>query len=140
MQLACGGRASWRSVPELPADRNAPADSDRDGLKNFAVAEAAKRRLIFQLLDLSLPIGSDLSFDLLSSERKTVMTGHADGVITLDLAESGGRPSRATPRTARRALSHACWAISAMRSATTTGRSMVRSWRSIGALSRALWR
>jgi hypothetical protein len=65
-----------------------PADSDRDGLENFAAAEAAKRRLIFQLLDLRLPIGSDLSFDLLSSEGKPVMTGHADGVITLDLAES----------------------------------------------------
>jgi len=65
-----------------------PADTDLDGLKQFAVAEGAKRRLIFQLLDLGLPIGSDLGFDLLSSEQRLVTTGHADGVITLDLAES----------------------------------------------------
>jgi hypothetical protein len=65
-----------------------PADADSTGLEEFTVAEAAKRRLIFQLLDLGLPIEPDLSFDLLSSERRPVTTGHADGVITLDLAES----------------------------------------------------
>jgi hypothetical protein len=65
-----------------------PNDADPDGLEEFAVAEAAKRRLIFQLLDLELPIGDDLAFDLLSSHRAAVVTGHADGLITLDLAES----------------------------------------------------
>jgi hypothetical protein len=65
-----------------------PNDADADGLEEFARAEAAKRRLIFQLLDLRLPIGDDLAFDLLSSHRRPVTTGHADGLITLDLAES----------------------------------------------------
>ena len=51
----------------------------------FATAEAAKRRLIFQLLDLSLPIEDDLRFDLLAG---AVTTGHDEGLITIDLAES----------------------------------------------------
>jgi hypothetical protein len=68
--------------------RTRPADVDAEGLEHFRAAEAAKRRLIFQLLELELPIGSDLRFDLLSSEPRPVTTGHADGLITLDLAES----------------------------------------------------
>ena len=57
-------------------------------MAEFAVAEGAKRRLIYQLLDLGLPIEDDLCFDLLSSENGPVTTGHDDGVITIDLAES----------------------------------------------------
>lgn len=68
--------------------RTRPADDDPDGLAAFAKAEAAKRRLIFQLLDLALPIGEDLRFDLLSSRAGPVVTGHDEGVITIDLAES----------------------------------------------------
>ena len=68
--------------------RTRPADGDAIGLEQFRAAETAKRRLIYQLLDLELPIGEDLAFDLLSSERRPVTTGHADGLITLDLAES----------------------------------------------------
>ena len=72
-----------------------PADGDETGLREFAAAEAAKRRLLFELAELGLPIpGRDedpeggLAFDLLSSEQAPVTTGHADGLITLDLAES----------------------------------------------------
>ena len=62
----------------------------------FALAEAAKRRLLYQLFDLELPIVAgavpsrrDLSFALaFSTAQKPVITGHADGVITLDLSES----------------------------------------------------
>jgi hypothetical protein len=70
--------------------RTRPNDSDPAGLAAFARAEAAKRRVIMQLLDLGLPgVTPDrLRFDLLSSERQPVATGHADGVITIDLAES----------------------------------------------------
>jgi hypothetical protein len=70
--------------------RTRPNDADPIGLAEFARAEAAKRRVIFQLLDLGLP-GVEpgrLAFDLLSSEQQAVTTGHADGVITIDLAES----------------------------------------------------
>jgi hypothetical protein len=64
-----------------------PADDDLDGLRGWARAEAAKRRLLFELAELSLP-WDGLRFELLSSARGPVTTGHVDGVITLDLAES----------------------------------------------------
>ena len=74
--------------------RTRPSDGDRDGLGGFAAAERAKRRLLFELYDLGLPVEGwteregGLAFDLLSSEHEAVGTGHADGVITLDLAET----------------------------------------------------
>ena len=74
--------------------RTRPADDDRAGLDGLRRAEAAKRRLLLQLAELGLPIVSwreregGLAFDLLSSEREPVSTGHADGVITLDLNET----------------------------------------------------
>ncbi len=71
-----------------------PNDDDTAGLAEFARAEAAKRRLIAELHELKLPIvGRDqdpdygLAFRLLSSAHEKVMTGHENGVITLDLAE-----------------------------------------------------
>jgi len=70
--------------------RTRPGDSDVIGMAELAHAENAKRRVIMQLLDLGLPgvAAGQLSFDLLSSEAKPVQTGHDDGVITIDLAES----------------------------------------------------
>ncbi|MBO0880664.1 MAG: putative zinc-binding metallopeptidase [Mycobacterium sp.] len=74
--------------------RQRPNDSDTKALAAFARAEHAKRRLIVELSELKLPIvGRDrdpdygLAFDLLSGEWETVLTGHHNGVITLDLAE-----------------------------------------------------
>lgn len=71
-----------------------PNDADTAGLAEFAEAEAAKRRLIAELHELKLPIvGRDqdpvygLAFRLLSSAHEEVLTGHENGVITLDLAE-----------------------------------------------------
>ena len=58
-------------------------------------AEMAKRRLIFQLAELGLPVeprneqlGTGVAFDLLASAETKVLTGHDNGVITLDLAEA----------------------------------------------------
>jgi hypothetical protein len=75
--------------------RTRPGDGDTEALAAFADAEAAKRRLVFELLELGLPVepydettGSGLAFDLLSSRHEQVFTGHEDGIITLDLAES----------------------------------------------------
>jgi hypothetical protein len=74
--------------------RTRPNDSDTKAMAAFSRAERAKRRLIAELHELTLPIvGRDrdpqygLAFDLLSSEYEQVMTGHNNGVITLDLAE-----------------------------------------------------
>ncbi|AMY21287.1 MULTISPECIES: zinc-binding metallopeptidase family protein [Nocardiaceae] len=75
--------------------RTRPADSDTEAMAEFAAAETAKRRVILELDELHLPIeGRDdnpsggLAFDLLSSAHRHVITGHANGLITLDLAES----------------------------------------------------
>ncbi|WP_204807694.1 zinc-binding metallopeptidase family protein [Mycobacterium riyadhense] len=77
---------------ELTTER--PNDADAVGLAEFARAEAAKRRLIAELHELKLPIvGRDadpdygLAFRLLSSAHEEVLTGHENGVVTLDLAE-----------------------------------------------------
>ena len=74
--------------------RTRPGDDDTKALATFAAAEKSKRRLIVELYELKLPIvGRDedpqygLAFDLLSSEAEKVLTGHHNGVITLDLAE-----------------------------------------------------
>ncbi len=84
--------------------RTRPADSETEALAAFARTETDKRRLLFQLDRLGLPTTprSDvaphgLAFDLLSSSRERVVTGHDDGVITIDLAE-GSDPHREAVR------------------------------------------
>lgn len=75
--------------------RMRPADDDVEGLRLFAIAERAKRRLVFQILVLGLPLeqrdeqhATGVAFDLLARSDGSVVTGHAGGIITLDLAES----------------------------------------------------
>jgi hypothetical protein len=70
-----------------------PHDGDAAGLAAWASTESAKRRLVYQLLDLALPVVpladevGGLAFELLSSAEEPVTTGHANGVVTIDLAE-----------------------------------------------------
>jgi len=76
--------------------RNGPGPDDTQVLRELASTLKDLRRLIFQLLDLGLPIkpfhedSNGLAFDLISSESvgHPVTIGHANGVITIDLAES----------------------------------------------------
>ncbi|MET0672412.1 MAG: putative zinc-binding metallopeptidase [Microbacterium pygmaeum] len=76
--------------------RTRPPSDDTVALSKLASVEESKRRLILQLGALGLPIvGWDvheggLGFDLLSSLSlgHPVMIGHANGIITIDLAES----------------------------------------------------
>lgn len=96
-------RCNWMVPEHEPGDRcrsceltrTLPDDNDPEAHEALTVAETAKRRLVFQLDSLGLPIVSrgvdpteGLAFDLLSSRAKPVTTGHANGVITIDLAES----------------------------------------------------
>ncbi|AXT85427.1 hypothetical protein C6I20_09655 [Aeromicrobium sp. A1-2] len=74
--------------------RTRPSDDDVKGLSEYSIAETAKRRLIVELDGLGFAIRTreddpetGLAFDLLSSVQEKVVTGHADGVITVDLAE-----------------------------------------------------
>ena len=108
--------------------RTRPADDDREALEQFRVAEAAKRWLLFELGELGLPVQSwreregGLAFELLSSERAPVTTGHADGVITLDVAESDdahrealreqlGEPYRTVLGHFRHEIAHYYWPL-----------------------------
>ena len=74
--------------------RTRPNDDDYEGMNAFARAEVAKRRLLYQLDDLKLPVVDrdedperGLAFDLLSSTEGRVTTGHSDGIVTIDMAE-----------------------------------------------------
>ena len=79
--------------------RTRPSDDETGWQENFRLAEQAKRHLLVELDTLGVEVrgkdpatGGDpeegLAFDLLSSARDDVTIGHADGVITIDLAES----------------------------------------------------
>jgi hypothetical protein len=96
-------RCNWLIPVDDPAPRCRscrltsvrPNDSETDAMEAFAAAEAAKRRLIDQVLTLDLPLidrsvdpERGVTFELLSSRGKAVTTGHQAGVITLDLSES----------------------------------------------------
>lgn len=67
-----------------------PAATDAIGMAQFPAAESAKRHLVVELDTLGFDI-SGLVFDMRSSSEaagEDVVIGHADGVITIDLAET----------------------------------------------------
>ena len=78
-----------RTIPDLSVPDNGPL---------WGKFEVAKRRLVSQLLALGLPLASrvnqdpehGLAFDFLRSPSggPRVMTGHAGGIITLDIEEA----------------------------------------------------
>ena len=75
--------------------RTRPSDDDAEGLAQLPAAEQAKRHLVVELDSLGFPVvtkeddpENGLAFDILSSVDENVVIGHADGVITIDLAES----------------------------------------------------
>lgn len=79
-------------------NRTIPDLSDADNRRYWRAIENAKRRLVSQLLDLDLPVRSKVSedpergvaFDLLRSppDGPRVLTGHASGLITLNVEEA----------------------------------------------------
>jgi hypothetical protein len=77
-----------RTIPDLSAPGNA---------ERWRVLEAAKRRLVYALERLRLPLKSrkedeerGLAFDFLADagSGQPVMTGHDDGLITINIAEA----------------------------------------------------
>ncbi|MDT5056543.1 MAG: hypothetical protein QOF66_4909 [Mycobacterium sp.] len=76
--------------------RREPDASDTIAREKLVPTAAALRRLVYQLLDIGLPIDpfwrhdGGLAFDLVSSYSKgeRVVIGHANGVIAIDLVES----------------------------------------------------
>lgn len=73
-----------------------PPMQDENRRKQWVRVESAKRRLLYTLVNLGLPIESRLQNPELglafrfeeSTEEKPVYTGHASGVITLNMAEA----------------------------------------------------
>jgi hypothetical protein len=80
--VACG---LGRRIPDLSTPEN---------MAPWRAAEAAKRRLVYALLRFGLPLvapaGARLAFDILSDAgaAEPVLTGHADGLVTINLAEA----------------------------------------------------
>lgn len=76
-----------RTIPDL----SVPGNQDK-----WRAIESAKRRLVYALLRLHLPLTSHkddadggLAFDFLADTAdEPVMTGHADGLITINIAEA----------------------------------------------------
>jgi hypothetical protein len=74
-----------RTIPDLTDERN---------LSLWRRLEVAKRRLFYSLIRLNLPLlnikddPNGLVFDFLSRAGEPVMTGHLNGVITINLAEA----------------------------------------------------
>lgn len=76
--------------------RTRPPADDTVALEKLASTSAKLRMLVYQLLELGLPIlpwdtyEKGLGFDLVSSlsTGEQVTIGHADGIITIDLVES----------------------------------------------------
>ncbi len=79
-------------------DRTVPDPDDRDNAELWLKVELAKRALVSQLIAMKLPVESKVSenpgrgvmFDLLRTPigSAKVMTGHDDGLITLDIQEA----------------------------------------------------
>jgi len=109
------------TVPKLRCDAH---------LQAFAKAEGAKRRLVYQLLDLQLPIvtraqdpAHGLAFVLaFRSDSEPILTGHLDGVITVDLSECDnahrehlrelfGEPYRTLLGHFRHEIGHYYWSV-----------------------------
>jgi hypothetical protein len=84
----CAACRHNRMIPDL---------SQPENLERWRALEGAKHRLFYTLLQLRLPVETQaenpagLAFEFLadgSSSSAPVMTGHADGVITINLAEA----------------------------------------------------
>ncbi|HEV7310496.1 zinc-binding metallopeptidase family protein [Ensifer sp.] len=107
----CGNRetpaqCNWMLEASEPGDlciacrlnRTIPNLDREDNARYWGLLEAAKRRLVSQLLALGLPVKSKvdedeahgLMFDFLRSppEGPRVLTGHADGLITVNIEEA----------------------------------------------------
>jgi hypothetical protein len=102
------GVCNWMTEPEGDAplcracdlNRTIPDLSVPDHLELWRALETEKRRLIYSMRKLNLPVTprhldpAGLAFDFLAdappgfSERGRVMTGHAGGLITINIAEA----------------------------------------------------
>ena len=82
-------------------NRTIPNLSHAPNLKLWRKLEVAKHRLVYSLMQLGLPVNSKekypdtgLAFDFLedellpTGEKRRILTGHADGLVTLNISEA----------------------------------------------------
>lgn len=95
-QTQCVSCAMTRTIPVLTSSLN---------WRRWRTLEAAKRRMLYGLLGLKLPIlnGQGPAFDFLEDKRSNpevvlehVLSGHASGVITINAAEADASYREAT--------------------------------------------
>jgi hypothetical protein len=84
--VAAESGAVWCSSCRLTRGR--PDDESIDAVIAWSTTEQAKRRLVFQLWTLGLPIDSGVVFDLVFLPDSRGVTGHSTGVVTIDLREA----------------------------------------------------
>jgi hypothetical protein len=107
--------------------RGRPDDRRPDAIDAWMLIEASKRRLVHQLDRLGLPIEartpanpSGLVFDLVHVPGERGLTGHLDGVVTIDLTETDpmardqlrralGEPYRTLIGNLRHEIAHHYW-------------------------------
>ncbi len=86
-------------------NRTVPNLSDPEHLREWQKLEEAKHRMVYSLLRLGLPVRDrmdaperGLAFDFLADEdpKKRVMTGHDEGLITLNIEEADSVNREAT--------------------------------------------
>ena len=96
------GRCNWLVRSDEAAafcracrhNRTIPDLSDPQNLASWRRIEIAKRRLIYSLLRLKLPLpdrqehAHGLAFDFLAPTTEVVLTGHLNGTITISLMEA----------------------------------------------------
>ena len=120
-----GGAHVWCRSCRLTRGR--PHGSDVVATERWARAEGAKRRLVHQLDSLGLPVAARsednpdaLVFDLVHVPGAHRVTGHVDGVVTIDLTESDevhrgavrrslGEPFRTMMGHLRHEVGHQLW-------------------------------
>jgi hypothetical protein len=131
----CAACRHNRMIPDL---------TQADNLAHWRLIEVAKHRLFYTLLRLRLPLRTrledpdGLAFDFLAdgaampSGAGPVMTGHASGVITINLAEADdaererrrgqmGEPYRTLLGHFRHEIAHYCWDRLIARTASLDG-------------------
>ncbi|MET0143901.1 MAG: putative zinc-binding metallopeptidase [Ilumatobacteraceae bacterium] len=117
--------ASWCRSCALTRGR--PDEGRPDAIEAWSRAEAGKRRVVHQLDRLGLPVEprtpatpAGLVFDLVYLPGERGLTGHLDGVVTLDLAEADdghrdelrillGEPYRTLLGNLRHEIAHHYW-------------------------------
>jgi len=94
--MVASGGGNWL-CPACRLNRTIPDLSIEENGGRWSKIEAAKRRLVAHLFELGLPVTSrlddpwgGLAFDFLGSQpgHRPVLTGHAEGVITLNIEEA----------------------------------------------------